>query len=169
MTTRFRIDQTGQTVSPNLGQLAIQGDPYPGVADEMEFIGFNPDKPAVEQHDDDIISILKDIRSAIRNPPKLNPFWFERVLQLPNVDNGEMSVQSTEPFKHIWVARAPRVLNVYAGLGKSLFVGSLVVGESLRVSLPFQSQGVTLDWATAGGLHFVTVVLSSEKLEIDKV
>jgi hypothetical protein len=165
----LRIDGSKTTISPDLGRMAIDGDPYPGVADEMEFVGFDPDKPAVQQHDDDIISILKDIRNAIRNPVKLNPFWFERILQLPNVDNSEISVQSTEPFKHIWVARAPRVLNVYAGLGKSLFVGSLSVGESLRVSLPFQSQGVTLDWATAGGNHYVTVVMSSEKLEIEKV
>lgn len=166
---RFRIDQSGQTVSPDLGKMAIVGDPYPGVADEFEFAGFNPDKPAVRTTDDDIISILKDIRKHLVNPPKANPFWFERILQLPNVDNSEQSIQSTEQFRHIWVAKAPRALNVYAGLGKSLFVGSLAVGESLRVSLPFPSQGVTLDWATAGGSHYVTVVMSSEKLEIDKV
>jgi hypothetical protein len=165
----FRIDDKGTTVSPDLGRMAVKGDPYPGVADEFEFVGYDPDKPAVEPVDDNIIAILKDIRGALRNPPKANPFWFQHIKTLPNIDNGEITIQTSEEFRHIWVAKAPRALNVYAGLGKSLFLISLAVGESMRASLPFAVNGVTIDWLTAGGAHQITVITSSEKLEVDRI
>lgn len=164
----FRIDTSGQTLSPDRGNMAA--DRFPGVTnvgdlDVNEFQPPNYDTPAFPVEAETLMDVLKDIRRNTSKPPR-EPIYFTSVFQIPEVA-GEKSIRVQNPFKYLSVLRAPRDLNVYAGEGKTLFLATLPEGKSLTAELPFEINGVTIEWAEAvGEVGQVTVVMASEKTEV---
>lgn len=163
--TLFRINDE-PTIESARGNLAVAGDPYPGVADDAGFVGYNPDLPAGPDHHDNVISLLQAIRDQLVNPPKSPPFWAEFYRTIPNTTTGELVVDTPQNFQYVYVSRAPVAMNVYANR-KGMFLHSLAVGENLKVKYPYPLKAITLEW-TAGGGGQVGVILSTEELTIEK-
>jgi hypothetical protein len=164
---RFRIDTSGVLLSPRTD---AEIDPFPGVSgtiDENPLYAIDPDAPAIAEPDPKITDLLKEIRDNTKKPFGHSLYWTE-VVQLPNTTDGEISVYAPESFRNLYVARAPRPLNVYAGVGKTLFLASIPIGKSLRSELPFIIDGITLEWVAATpAIGYVTVVFSSEPFKVE--
>lgn len=164
----FRFDSSGQTLSPDRGNMAI--DYFPGVANVgepgvNEFHAPAPDVPAYPVETETLMDVLKDIRENTRKPPK-NPVFFTEVFDIPAVA-GEKSVRIQNPFKYLTVSRAPRDLNVFAGEGKAYFLATLPEGKTLTAELPFEINGVTIEWGEAvGETGQIVVIMASEETVI---
>lgn len=157
-----------ELVRPINESIAVQGDPFPEVADEPEFYGYNPDLPAVHP-DDDVFSLLREIRDTLKKPDPNSDYWMLYARQIPPTTTGEISIVDNNNFRYLYVANAPRILNVYMGIGKALYLGQIPIGKSLQASLPFVTDGVTLEWIDNGGgaTQSVVIVLSSKELKVD--
>jgi hypothetical protein len=148
------------------GDIKVEGDPFPEVSTEPEFYGFNPNLPAVNT-DDNVFTLLREIRDLLQYPNPVEPFYFNFWRDIPNTLSGQLEIQAYQEFNNIWIAKAPRTLNIYAGIGASLFLGSITVGKSLRAQLPFPVNAVTIEWVAAAAGQQIGGVLSSDPMKIE--
>lgn len=168
MATVFGIDTAGITNSPDLG-LTANIDMEPGIsnADTMETMFQMPDidTPAVDANPETVTDLLRQIRNNT-DPGDNSTVWYPYVQQL-TAAAGEASIRIPTPFKHVFVHKVPRDMDVYAGSGRAFFLGTVTAGHSLRAQYPFPMDGVTLVWGAGAGSDYVAVTLSSEKFDVE--
>jgi hypothetical protein len=162
-----------------LGNMAIT-DPYPGITgilddnadiQENPLYSIDPDKPASPAPDPSITDLLQAIRDNTAQAPGQDLF-FTAVQFIPGAtaSDGEVSVYAPESFRHLYVAKVPRGLNVYAGAGKSLFLAAVPTGKSLRAEMPYTIDAITLEWIAATAPdQYVSIVFSNRKFDVQVI
>lgn len=159
----FGYDTSGETHSPDTGNMSAFD------LDFTEDIGspINPDVPAVETYPDNIGALLKQIEINTRKPPE--PHVYEQYIwTFPASMAGEQSFSAHEDHKYIFITRTPRAISVYAGIGRTLYLGALAIGQAMSAKLPFPTRGITIEWAsTANANEQIAIIFSSERLEVD--
>lgn len=164
----FRINDTNQLAQTKLGRTMQARDDYPGVSDTGDFQNFDPTQPiAYDPQADDVVGILKDIRTLLRTPEKLTPLFAEYIKPLPATANSEISFQTNEDFRNIFLSPTTRDVTVIAGLSSGIVLATVVAGKGLKATLPFPIIAVTLQWTTAPTLAYAHIVLSSEPMSVD--
>lgn len=164
----FRLNDTREVARNKLGRGALINE-FPDTPDALTFVPEDANYPELVPENDDILAILRDIRNLLRSHKKLPPFFAEQIKTLPALANSSLTIEATEQFRTIWIPRTPRAIIVYAGMGRALPIASLDAGESLRATLPYPVQGVTVEWTTAAQIDYLHILLTSESMSVEVV
>lgn len=169
----MKPDVTDETLPTDLGRGSIdrmraENDPWPGVADNGEFVLTDADAPAYDAGADDIMSVLRDIRGLLAGQGSAGraPLFYPIVYSLP-AGAGETSLAFPGRFRSIFVSPVPRRVAVYAGQGRTMLLGSLEAGQYLNGTIPFDTNGITLVWGAGSASDTFVAHLSNERVDID--
>lgn len=144
-------------------------DPEPGVREPeagTDFLPPDPDLPAVQTHDRDILTVLENIEnntSGLRQHEGI--IWQPLNRRLP-ATAGDVSVLGTERVKNIYIPNAPRTMTIYTGSSRGLYIGKLEEGQSLNVELPYYTNGVFIEYEDGTDGDQINVYLSSKPISI---
>lgn len=136
-------------------------EPGPGT----DFLPPDVNRTAVIPHDRDLIELLEEIESNTRKPISEGVIWQQRSQRLP-AGAGELTVQATDEVRHIYIPNVPREMTVYAGQSSGLFLGTLTIGQTLQVELPYFTNGVFIVYAAGVADQHVNVYFSSKSIDI---
>ncbi|MGI8403362.1 MAG: hypothetical protein ACR2OE_01085 [Thermomicrobiales bacterium] len=137
-------------------------DAYPEVG-----AGFEPPDPTIKalpRHEPSTIDLLEAIKNAVESAIQHDdPVYATRIVSA-GAGAGEQAVYAARDFRHLFVPNVPRTVNVYAGVGRTFFLGQVTAGKSLNATIPIAVDGVFLVWQAGANNDQFTVYMTSEPL-----
>lgn len=152
----------GQCTDCNDGQI----DVFPGVTNDAGFTPIDPDIPAYHAPEPDVLGLLN--RIAVATEANLSsdiPIVVTRVITL-GAGPGEQSIMLPVNFRHIFIPDVPRPIRVFSGLGKAFYIASARPGQTIKATIPQQSNGITFEWDEGAINDQIVVILSGDEYDV---
>lgn len=159
------------TRSPGLGagywDQVASDEKFPGISTTGDVSDFpDPDVPALPSPDEDMFSLLRQIRDRLP-ASHADVIWMTFVETL-GAAAGSKTFRYRPEWRYFYLSNpTARAVSVYLGAGKTLFLGTLPAGKSMRGEMPFPQDDLTVTWAAdASATDQITLIVSSGKIDI---
>lgn len=130
----------------------------------------DPDVPAVPAPEESIFSLLREIRDRLPTDRVGNKVMMTLVQTLGTAA-GEKTFAHKPQWRYFYISNpTARAINVYLGVGRVLFLGTIPAGRTMRGEMPFPQDDLTITWdAGASSTEQITVILSSGKIDVSVI
>ena len=109
--------------------------------------------------------IWQELRASV--PGERSETFQAKAITLAAGLAGAERFDTNTPFRHIYIPRTPRVVEVWFGESRNLYMGTFAAGQRVKLASPSEWLAVELAWPAVAEAAQVIVYASSEPFTVE--